>query len=323
MPGEIIFLGDFGGTHLRMALRTAKGPEQIAVYKVAEWPGIDDVLRDYAAKTATDLRGAALYLAHTGHVIDGGLTLHYKETKPWSFRLDAVRDTFDLARLEAVNDLEAAAFAVLHESVPVFEIVRPGANDARSDAVVMGLGTGIGHAYINCTTHLTRETYGGHFPATGVTGRQRALIEMMRIQKRDNQTFIAEDILSGEGLMRLYRTMAQYTNQPAQAKTVQDIIPLRDRDPLVKETASVFSEFLGLHAHMLCSVAHAYGGIYLCGGLFDRLYRAGLFDQRAFLENLHQSMVPVVDHSLRATAVFVARVEHVSLYGLDVRAARS
>jgi glucokinase len=320
MPAEpTVFLGDFGGTHLRLAIRGDQGPSQIEVYKVAEWSGIGDVLRDYALRTGTHYKDASLYLSHTGHIVDGGLTLHYKETRPWSFRLEDVRAEFALARLDAVNDLKAAAYAVLHTGVDVFEPLRTGIDDG-SNALVLGLGTGIGHAYLDRRARISTETYGGHFPATTVTERQRALADIIRAGLATGRSFIAEDILSGEGLMRLYRAMAAYTKTQAQAKTVHDLIPLKDVDPLVRMSTSAFCEFLGIHANILCTAPHAYGGIYLCGGLFDRLMDADLFDFDAFTANLHQNMVPVVAHSLENAPIFAAKVEHASLYGLDVYA---
>ncbi|MCB1537760.1 MAG: glucokinase [Rhodospirillales bacterium] len=315
---RIVLLGDFGATHLRLALLGDAGPEQLVVYAVREWPGIDAAMRDYAVRTGRNWRGATFYLAHTGHVADGALALDYKAERPWSFRLEDVARDFSLAQLIAHNDLKAAACAVLADNGDAFQLLRAGVPRMDSDSVVIGVGTGTGHAYVSHTNGAVRETFGAHFPPAAVTDRQRAVLDHVRAGVDPARTMIIEDILSGAGLLRVYRALAEIDGKTPCVTAANDLLAQAGSDPLVRESTSLFCEFLGLHAHILCNAAAAYGGIYLCGGMVERLNAGGLFDAAAFTRNLHQAMVPVVARALESLPLYIAAREHTPLYGLAV-----
>lgn len=308
-------LGDLGGTHLRLALSQGRGPEHVDVYKVAEWPGIAEALDDYAKKNT--LKGATFFLSHTGHMRDGALKLDYKKN-PWFFKLADLREKFAFDAIHPLNDLKAAAYAPLYKDRELFACFRAGEGVDGSDAVVIGIGTGVGHAYLSPQTKMVRETYGGHFPIATVNDAQAQIIDLLRKTWDPTRIIMFEDIVTGDGLFRIYQALAELRGVRLEAVSVAELFPLKDKDPLVKDAASLFSEFMGLHAHIVCSVPFAYGGVYLCGGVMDRLIQAGLFDERRFITQFHQKMVNVVDHSLRATPLYVGKNEHIALYGLEV-----
>ena len=182
MPADI-FLADFGATHLRIARSSTRGPEDIAVYKVADWQTIDDVLNDYASGHKCNYKGASFYLSHTGHVENGGLSLGYKKNNPWSFRFDDLRVGLGMKNLIPLNDLKASAYAPLFEDMPLFRAFRDGNADATPDCAVIGIGTGAGHAFLSRRRREVRETYGGHFPLVSETDTQRAVLEIIRKNK--------------------------------------------------------------------------------------------------------------------------------------------
>ena len=309
-----VLLGDLGGTHLRLAL--AKGGELAspATYKISEFPDITAVLDDYAKTSgAKNFTGYDFYLSHTGHIRGGSLTLDYKKT-PWSFVLDDVRDKFGFAALNAVNDLKAMAHAPLSKNRALFKCFREAPGVAGTGAAIIGIGTGLGHAFLNGT--YVHETYGGHFPPAAANDLQYDVIDVLRANA--DRELIFEDIVSGDGLFRIYKALAAINGTDAKAQNVADLIHMKDGDPLITDAAKTFCGFAGLYAHILANATYSYNGIYLCGGVTERLSRAGLFSASDFIAQYHQAMVPVVDQSLRATPLYISENEYIALYGLEV-----
>jgi glucokinase len=311
------FLADFGGTHFRIGMAGQYAPEKIAVYKVNDWPDISTVLEDYAAQNNVRYAGSDFYLAHTGHLEDGTLNLGYKKSKPWSFTIDDIKNKFSIKSFVTLNDLEAMAYAPLYSGDVLFEKFREGIDNKALDCVVIGVGTGLGHAFLSPLAQYVRETFGGHFPPTATTDLQYQILRHIQAENPATYSFIFEDVVSGDGFFKIYQALASIKNTIPQAHAAQDVLTI-EKDELVIETGIVFSEFLGIYAHILCNVAASYGGVYLGGGMFDRIYKSGLFNQDHFIKSFQQNMVPVVARALKNTPLYIATHEHVTLYGLDV-----
>ncbi len=304
-----------GGTHLRLAQLGVNGPENIRTYAVKEWPGIDAVLADYAG----DMQGRKLILSCGTRLTDGRIMFDqsYKGNH-FSFHVEETRAALGLNALDIVHDFRAMAYAVLSPRESVFKTLRDGNANASLARVIMGPGTGIGHAFIWPETGFVQDTHGGHFPPVATTPEQVSLLAMLRGDFDAPRTFIFEDILSGAGLLRLHRAVCRLDGKQAQAQEINQLLD----DPAIARTASVFSGFLGLYAHMAVSMVFAYGGIYLSGGVLEKLDEAGLFDHKAFFEGLQQDMVKIVARDLAATPVHIVHNRHTALYGLEVYAAQ-
>lgn len=308
-----IILGDLGGTHMRLACVKGEALECMKMYKAAEWPDIVTLMQDYTEKNNITLKGAQFYLSHTGHVRDGSLTLDYKKIA-WSFKLEDVRKALGLSAIHDVNDLKAMAFAPLYKNHALFQSFRAGKGEADTNSVIIGIGTGLGHAFLS-SDGTVRETYGGHFPLTVVTDMQKDTVSAL-----DIKTPIFETVLSGDGLFRLYTALARVKDIQPKASNVFDMMTNVETDPLVKEAASMFSGFLGLYAHILCNAAYAYNGVYLTGGVMNRLLSAKIFDPNVFINQFQQNMVSVVAKSLEVTPLYTGADEYMALYGLSVMA---
>lgn len=310
-------VGDMGGTHLRLARIGAGGPENIKTYAVKEWPDIDAVLSDYAGGS---IAGARLVLACGTRLSADGRIMFDQSYKgnPWSFHVEETRAKLALAALDIVHDFRAMAYAVLSAREGVFNTIREGIADPSLARLITGPGTGIGHAFIWPETGFVQDSHGGHFPPVATSAEQVELLAIMRRNFGQQRTFVFEDILSGAGLLRLHEAACQQAGIKPRATATGELLA----DPAIARTASLFSGFLGLYAHMAVSMVFAYGGIYLSGGVLERLDEAGLFDTSAFFDGLHQNMVKIVAHDLAATPVHIVKNRHTALYGLEVYAAQ-
>ncbi len=288
-----IVLADLGGTHLRLAKAT--DPSSVRKYKIEGYHAIEDVLREFAPDMTE------FYLAAAIHPRDGMIEdRRFGEKSHWVIDLEKLRREFSLKKLIVLNDLEAAAYGLSALKETQVDLLLPAADTKphfdHPPKLLVGVGTGIGHAFLfERPGHLpfVQRSHGGHMAAFGVTAEQQDVINTLRKKNAQNRDFIFEDIVSGYG--------------------VQSLLPLFGE----KEAVRYFWEFFGLYCNVLVSVAGAYGGVYLTGGLMDEWVTGSKIDMVSFRAFFVQNMVPVVVESLSSTPVFYCKEPNLPILGLS------
>ncbi len=288
-----VVLADLGGTHLRLARATS--PRDVAKYKIADHGGIEELLHAFEPDIS------ALFLASAIHPRDGVIEdKRFGDRSHWYINLEDLKRRLRLERLVVLNDLEAAAYALpvlegddLCALLPAQYSQSPFENPPR---LLIGIGTGIGHAFVFEREHaapFVQRSHGGPIPVLALSEEQRGLVKVLEQNNTRGRDVIVEDIVSGYGISAL--------------KAITD-----------EETAlRVFWESLGLYCNNIVSVAGAYGGIYLTGGVMDELFAAGKVDMDSFKNYFLRPMVPIVTESLAATPVYYCRQPNMPLIGLS------
>ncbi len=289
-------LADLGGTHLRLA--KAENPRAVKKYKIADYPDIEMILRDFAPNIG------ALYLASAvtprGGVIEDR---RFSDKSRWTIDLPKLQDRLSLQKLLVLNDLEAAALALpglngddLASLLPVTE---EQIHFDHPPKLLVGIGTGIGHAFLfEKAGHepFVQRTHGGHIPALAVSDEQKEIVAGMTAGNRRGRDLIVEDIISGTGYANLL-----------------EIIP-EDR------ALRLFWEFLGLYCNTLTSVCGAYGGVYLTGGVADEMIDARKINMMSFETYFRRPetrlMASVVVESLASTPVYYCQEKNLPIIGL-------
>lgn len=289
-----IVLADLGGTHLRLA--RASDPRAPKKYKIADYPDIETVLREYAPDIS------ALYLAAAIHPRGGIIEdKRFGDESFWTVDLAKLQDGLHLQKLLVLNDLEAAAYALPEmtgdDLAPLIPAGEEMVHFDHPPKVLVGIGTGIGHAFLfekaGCEAFVQR-SHGGHVPAMALSNEQRDIVaRLAAANARRGRDLIVEDIVSGSG----------YAN----------LLTLASEDHALR----LFWEFLGLYCNALVSLCGAYGGIYLTGGVMDEMKAAGKMDTASFARFFHRPMVPVVVESLVGTPVYYCREPNMPIVGLS------
>jgi glucokinase len=137
---------------------------------------------------------------------------------------------------------------------------------------VLGAGTGLGVAglIIEGGRHYVVAGEGGH--ANLPAGSQREL-ELLQILSREQQPVFNEWVLSGSGLVNLYRAVCALHGRPAEDYSPPDVSArgLDNSDPLCRETLLDFLNFLGSTAGDVAVYFAARGGVFLGGGILPRI----------------------------------------------------
>ncbi len=303
-----ILVADAGGTHIRFAVshdgRNLSEPQK---FRVSEFPSLKDAVTHYLFRQRIefdDIRQFAYALAGRN---------------PWG--KEQAGDVFPTATTTLINDFEANAYGLIDagaEDVVCLTGERTSQAPQGSSRAIIGSGTGVGIAYIIPVGagHHVQRTHGAHMLPALIRPEHRTILDNIRAFKPTTNAPIYEDLLAGYGIFDIYRALASGGHVDVDYKDTNDMIARGGHDPFVQQTLKLYHGTLGVFAHQVLAFGYAYDGLYLTGGITDRLIGAGLFDLETFLAELNQDMAPSVMHDVAATPVYWVKDEFISLRGL-------
>lgn len=292
---------DVGGTHARIGLvRGSRGAGQVAVlayrkYVCADYDGLAAILHDFLdiAGRPPVTHGA---LACAGYPIDGVVV---NDNLPWKVAVADVRATLGLDELSLINDFEALAYATQYldpdATTPLTDAIEA---TERGPLVVVGPGTGLGSAVLirDQAQPMVLATEAGQISLAPGTALERDLLALLAT--RDSHVS-CEHVLSGPGLLTLYRALCTLRGAPATLDTPNAVTAaaLADADPVARQALETFCGLLGSFVGDLAMLYGAGGGVYLAGGILpqirDFLLRSRFVERfldkgrmRAFLERV-------------------------------------
>lgn len=261
---------DVGGTNVRFAVVDAPGLplRAIEAYRGDDHGDFDAAFAKYLADTG--LRPRALAVAVAGPIDGDSITVTNRDH--WVISASALAARHGLDRVVLLNDFEAMA-RVLPALAPE-ETIQIGGGMPKPDQtmVLMGPGTGLGVATLVRRPRgwLVVSGEGGHVELAPGTEREDAAFDLLR---RELGRVSAETVLSGPGLVNLYRALAALDGAPP-ALTEAPAITAAARagsDARAREAVSIFCALTGAYAGDLALIVGARGGVYLGGGILPRL----------------------------------------------------
>lgn len=195
--------------------------------------------------------------------------------RPWSVDGDQVVNRFDIPRARIVNDLEASARGL--ELLPGKELktVQAGRAVEGAPRAVLGVGTGLGVAYLvsNGKRYQAVAGEGGHATFAPVTPMQVELVNAIRGARGRISN---EDIVSGTGLSRIYEFLMQRGDCaiPSPDAMRPDRISkeaLEGGDAMCSSALDLFVECIGSVAGDHALNVMATGGVFLTGGIVAKI----------------------------------------------------
>jgi len=282
---DTILVADIGGTNARLAsvqTATSGGAPKITgftAFPCADYNELDAVLEAYKSSQGGELPERAC-LAVAGPII--GRTAHITNLG-WDMDADQLENAFGFDRLHIVND-----FAALARSTPTLGnddliTLREGTLAGDGPVSVMGPGTGFGLALLvqhsgGCTV-VSGE--GGHVSFVP-HGAQETRV-WSALQKSIGRVTV-ETLLSGVGLMRIYRELCHMHDTSPLNYDPRTISyqALEHGDKICLETLNIFCSMLGSVAGDMVLSHGATGGVFLGGGILPKI--ANFFLQSNFTE---------------------------------------
>jgi glucokinase len=319
-----VLVGDIGGTNGRFALLTAKNAELISfpTVRTADFPNIDDAIRG-AIFTATDVRPKSALLAIAGPVSSDEIEL---TNCPWVIRPKVMMATLAFEEVIVLNDFEAQALAVVALDKAHLEQIGGGEIDPVAGRVVLGPGTGLGVAGLINARGIWQPIpgEGGHTDVGPRTARDQQIFPFLETLEG---RISAEQILCGRGMVNLYRAICRADKIDAVYGQPSDVTAAAAMgDAQAVETLSLFATFLGRVAGDLALVFMAKGGVYLSGGIAQKIlpvlkqseFRAAFNDKAPHSEMMSKMPVFVMTHPLAAVIGLAAFARNPFSFGVNM-----
>jgi len=298
-PDSVLLVGDIGGTKTDLAIVSAReGPHRPLAqkrYASHDYDGLEEVVRAFLAGVGLQVGAACFDVA--GPVAGG----HSELTNlPWRLREADLARALGLSRVWLINDLVATAAAVPLLAADQLVVVQPGEPLGGGAIAVLAPGTGLGEAFLTFdgSRYRPQPSEGGHSafaPASEVE------LELLRYLWQRFDHVSIERVASGIGIPNVYEFLRDARGVPESAELAGALSGSDDRtrlivdaatdpaspDPLARATVELFLHALGTEAANLALKVLATGGVYLAGGIAQRLHDS--LPASGFLEALRRS----------------------------------
>jgi glucokinase len=268
-----ILIGDIGGTNARFSLITdaADEPTEFPIVRTANYATIDDAIRKVVLDQTTNRPRSAI-LAVAGPINGDEIPL---TNCPWVVRPKDMLAHLGFHDVTVVNDFEAQALAVASLSEQHQVQIGGGTELAGHSKVVLGPGTGLGVAGLvhALDAWIPVPGEGGHVDLGPRSDRDLEIFpHIERIEGRVS----AEQILCGRGLVNLYNAICIADRVGSVFTDPADVSVkgLSGEDAQAVEAVSLFATYLGRVAGDMACTFMARGGVYLAGGIPQKILPA-------------------------------------------------
>ena len=284
---NLLLVADIGGTNARFGLvefdpahaRINYTAQRQITLRCANYPDMASMIKACCAEFGISMPAHAC-LAIAGPIEHGKASM---TNLGWTFAIDSLREQLGMTSLHVINDFAALAYAVPFLQDSELTTLYAAKSNPAAPIVVMGPGTGFGMAGLVPDQGHWKivPTEGGHASFAPTNDKE---MEIKSFLLKEQNHVSVENILSGGGLVNLYRALAHRAGVNAQAYTPADVSikGISNEDPICREAVVTFCEILGEVAGDKALSWGAKGGVVIGGGITPKLQ--GILHETHFLE---------------------------------------
>ncbi|HEI8866559.1 TPA: glucokinase [Serratia odorifera] len=296
-------VGDVGGTNARLALCTVATGEitQAKTYSGLEFDSLEAVIHHYLAEHQTEVQDACIAIACP--VTDDWVAM---TNHSWAFSIKEMKTSLRLNHLEVINDFTAVSMAI--PMLTAADVMQFGGGQAQQDKpiAVYGAGTGLGVSHLVQVDGrwVSLPGEGGHVDFAPNSEEEDIILEVLRAEVGHVS---AERVLSGPGLVNLYRAIVKADDRMPENLAPKDVTEraLADSCTDCRRALSLFCVILGRFGGNLALNLGTFGGVYIAGGIVPRFmeffkasgFRAAFEDKGRFKDYVHDIPVFMITHA--------------------------
>lgn len=295
-------VGDVGGTNARLALCSLDNGDivQAKTFSGLEFQGLEAVIVHYLEQVNVRVSDACIAIACpiTGDWV--AMTNH-----SWAFSIAEMKQNLGLDNLEIINDFTAVSMAI--PMIKPEHLIQLGGDKPVADKpiAVYGAGTGLGVAHL---VHVDKRWVslpgeGGHVDFAPNSEEEGIILDVLRAEIGHVS---AERVLSGPGLVNLYRAIVKADNRLPENYQPSDVTEraLADSCTDCRRALSLFCVILGRFGGNLALNLGTFGGVYIAGGIVPRFleffkasgFRGGFEDKGRFKDYVKDIPVYLIIH---------------------------
>lgn len=319
----MLLAGDIGGTKTRLALFTsvgnALGMVESTVYPSRSAMTLEGIVLRFLRESGNPPVSAACF-GVAGAVVGGQVRA---TNLPWQVSEAGLARELQVPRVSLLNDLEAAAYGVIAivDRTALLTLQSGDAPEGHRTYTLVSAGTGLGVAVMSWVgdRYQVFPSEGGHTDFAP----QDAIEDELLLWLRSRLGHVSyERIVSGPGLVNLYRFLREYRGVPEPSwltDRIGDSDPapfisgaaLAGEDAVCDETLTRFVSIYGAAAGNYALTALAVGGVFLGGGIAPKILPR--FQSGPFLESFASK--GRFRDAMRKMPVHVVLAPDVALFG--------
>jgi glucokinase len=279
----VLLAGDIGGTKTRLALYE-ETPNALRLVRYATYDSrsaatLEELVVHFLASSGNPPVVAGCF-GVAGAVVGGQVRT---TNLPWSVSERGLANELRIPRVKLLNDLEAAAYGVIAITDPASLLTLQAGEpppEHRALALVAA-GTGLGVALMSWDgqRYQVAPSEGGHCDFAPQDAVEDELLLWLR---RDLGHVSYERVVSGPGLVNIYKFLRHYRNE-AEPSWLTDRIAGGDPAPFISEAALAhedaicdealtrFVSIYGAAAGNFALTALAVGGVFVGGGIAPKI----------------------------------------------------
>lgn len=337
----MVLAGDIGGTKTWLQIaRFESGAACGEVcfeqrYDSQRYASFEALLAEFlasAGELAGQIEAACIGVAGPVEALADGEQQAQVTNLPWRLDTQRLAAEFSIPRFRLLNDFQAAGYGIETLGANDVLVLQQGQPEERAPRALIGAGTGLGQGFLVWSGDAQSGHYqvlpseGGHGDFAPGDAQQRELLQFLAQQQ---PRVSVEDVLSGRGLVNVYRFLAAAHPDEVSARLQQAMAEndaaaaisdaaLQQRDALAMRALELFLRIYGSQAGNLALTCLAMGGVYIAGGIAPRLQQ--LFTQGAFLAAFHHK--PPMAALLARMPVMLVLDTQVGLKGAALMASR-
>lgn len=324
---SVYLVGDIGGTNANFAffLLDNDAPKMLRSvhYKSREITDFTVVVQEVLAYVQREL---GVTITTACFAAAGVISEERDFSKPTnaSFVIDckAIKEATSLQCLTLANDFEVIGYGIdLIDTSSIIPVHR-GFQQKRGNKAILGAGTGLGKCISvwdkDRSYHIPVASEGGHADFAPHTDLEFELVRFIQETESFTCPVSWEDVLSGNGIQRIYRFFKKYNNKYHAHNDIahngphpDEIFNSRMLDDHSARTFELYAALYGRCAKNFALEALALGGIFIAGGIAAK--NIPLFQQTIFLNEF--TACGKQKEVLQQMPIFVISDYNVSLYG--------
>jgi glucokinase len=258
------FVADVGGTNIRLAIEVDGQVSHIEKYLCKDFTHIADAIEDYFSRfPETEFEAGCIAIACPVNHDLIKMTNH-----SWQFSVEDTRQRLNLKSLLVINDFTAVAMCVPVLSDDQKMKVGGGIPQTNENIAVFGPGTGlgVGHLVKSESGWQTLDGEGGHVDFAPADDTDMVVWQYLR---HEGVHPSAEEVLSGRGLVNIYRAIANNAGTTPSETEASGITnkALAGTCDICAAALAQFCRVLGSFAGNLALNLGTFGGVYIAGGV--------------------------------------------------------
>jgi glucokinase len=279
----MLLVGDVGGTKTDLALFSADHDLRVPIaqkrFSSGEYPRLEAIASEFVANVGLPVTHACFAVA--GAVIGGRAAL---TNLPWVVEESVLKAELHVESVRLLNDVEAVAAAVPRLQPTDLRTLQAGDPVPGGAIAVIAAGTGVGEAYLTWdgANYHAYASEGGHVNFGPTTPRETELLQYL--QARWGRVSY-ERVCAGRSIPDLYDFLKDEGRTPESPAVREQLATVPNRttpivaaalepdepDPLCLAALDLFIANLGAEAGNLALAVLATGGVYIAGGLAQRV----------------------------------------------------